>query len=200
MFYLFLFLINLNISTTTPTIRPTPIGAIPFPDRSCFIGWKDYDNYDIWGYDLTFAAANHPGECFGICDNIENCYGFTFGEAFIGFRCYLKRQGAEFVIPNNDTYSGYKCDRNTTISPTLSPTLSPTIKDKDIYEELWFWLSIFGGLLLICIVIIIICKVFTKINEVEKENEWQSNFKLKMASFYKQREVECDVELDNKNG
>ena len=46
---------------------------MPFPQRSCFQGWKDYDNYDIFGFDLGFEVATNPQQCFAICDNVTNC-------------------------------------------------------------------------------------------------------------------------------
>ena len=140
---------------------------VPFPRRSCFQGWKDYDNYDIFGYDMGFEVATDPQQCFSICDNVSNCRGFTYGAAFVGHRCYLKSRGATEVYHNPDVYSGYKCD--------------PVVHhEKEIYEKWWFYVAICSGLLLICCILTLIYYIRYAVvtaNEVKKQNEWQDRFK-----------------------
>ena len=121
----------------------------PFPMRSCHDGWKDYDNYDIFGHDLTFGVATHPTECFVMCDNIENCHGFTYGEAFVGHRCYFKTEGATEVIKNEDVYSAYRCDVE-----------EKPKKEEKFYEKLW--VQILSGSLLFFLILIIILFCFCK--------------------------------------
>ena len=120
----------------------------PFPLRSCHNGWKDYDNYDIFGHDLSFWPASHPTECFHLCDDIDGCYGFSYGEAFVGHRCYFKTEGATQVIQNNDIYSAYRCD----ITP--SPAKD---SDEKFYEEIWFYILCGGIGLLILLILIYYC-------------------------------------------
>ena len=166
---LFIFLINTSLST--PDLQP-------FPERVCFHGWKEYDNYDIWGYDLTFAPANIPEDCFVLCENRKDCYGFTYAEAFIGFRCYFKTEGATQVIPNNDVYSAYRCGPRTTIPP-----------EKEYYEEWWFYVIIVISMALIIFIILFIHSTRKNIKQIQEQNQWQEDFKKKMG-------IKMDIEMN----